>query len=944
MTSGQVFSKDFYDFLESVTPGFFSNEEKERIPGLFLSSRDTVLLTRETESNLLRILKAFYDPRTLLRECLRFPWFPNTLMQIAGHSNYLTDIVVRDPGPLYGFLTEGLLETPLDEKELRTSIKFSIQNYSSLEKQIAYLKGIKRREMLKIALRDLLKMAELEQLLKEVSGLARVITDTVFTLCHSHESLRICGAEVPAEYTMIALGKMGGNELNYSSDIDLMVFYKRNKKAGRKIEYYELLSSVIRLFTSLMTTPDENGFLYRVDFRLRPDGKSAPLCRTLTDTLRYYESRGEHWERQMLIKAGYISGSKKLFSDFISYVTPFIYPTSSFISPLEQIRKIRGNILRANQNELNIKLASGGIRDIEFGVQALQLLAGGKNPDIRTGNTLNALLQLRAKELVSEEEYSGLTAIYIYYRRIEHYLQLMNDQQTHTIPSGGEQLEKLSAFFSYESSGEFLSDLARRKEIVKQFFRSVTGEEEIKKEADQFEIIPFTDPVSAKKQYAYLKEGKSLIGERNFDTISLQAFASVEPMIISLLKKVSDPDTLLANMVKILRQAAFPSVWYEQFRNEKFLEAFSALCLHDSRSMNLLPGDPYLQEKFLTGRVFEPDALQNASNIREMYFIQSIQLLLGMITTDEFSRRLSAAIRKKLIMFLEEQISDNNERDNICVIAAGSISTGTMSFSSDADLIFIKSENYNPPDIQERYFTLLHELKVASFPMEIDARLRPEGRTSVIIFGLGAYQEYLQKRARIWEFQAMTKMSCLFGNKELFDRLTISAAVCLQRFPPEQIRAEMLVMRKKLITESSALGSAVEIKRGKGGYVDLEFIAQFLILRNSAYFAAILGMEFSSLISFLAEKEIISAETGGQIQRNYSLLKSAEIFLQILEPAAKVRFRNESKSLPVLAGFMGYDSPEALSKSVSRIMNENSDLLSRFLNKSNDESQTAIFP
>lgn len=926
-----MFSQNFYSYLESVTPGFFTDDEKNRIPEVFLAGRGKVLLTRETENNLLRILQSFYDPRTILRDCLRYPWFPNTLMQIAGHSNYLTDIVVRDPGPLYGFLTEGLLETPLDEKKLRKTLSESLVNYSVLEKQISYLKAVKRREMLKIALRDLLGIAELPLLLAEVSALARVITDTVFTLCHKHESLRVCGSEIPPEYTMIALGKMGGNELNYSSDIDLMVFYKRNKKAGRKTEYFELLSSVIRLFSGVMSAPDENGFLYRVDFRLRPDGKSAPLCRTLNDTLRYYESRGEHWERQMLIKAGYISGSKKLYADFISYITPFIYPASSFISPLEQIRKIRGNILKANQNEMNIKLASGGIRDIEFGVQALQLLAGGKNPEIRTGNTLTALKKLHTHGLISQAEYDSLSATYGFYRRIEHYLQLMNDQQTHTIPAEGEVLDKLSSYLGYQGSKSFLKDVNSYKKEVKKFYRSVTGEEETVQQEEGIDTIPFSDPVSAKKLYAYLKEGKSLIGERNFDTISLQAFAMVEPMILTLLRKADDPDKLLANMVKVLRQAAFPSVWYEQFRNEKFLEAFSALCMFDIRSMNSLPEDIYLQEKFLTGRVFEPDALANASNIREIYFILSIRLLLGMINTDDFSKELSSAIRNRMTSLLDQLIPDETERNSICIITAGSISTGTMTFSSDADLIFIKSDDFNPPDLQERYFALLHELKIASFPLEIDSRLRPEGRTSVLIFGLSSYQVYLQKRARVWELQAMTKMSFLFGSRSLFDQFAEITAGRIAGLPPELISSEMLSMRKKLISDSSALSSAIELKRGKGGYVDLEFALQFLILRNSAYFAQILGVELNRLITFFAVRQIITSEEGETLRANYSLLKSAEIFLQILEPSAKVKFRSESKSLPVLARFMGYDSPEALVKEMNKILNENSLLLSRYL-------------
>ena len=183
--------------------------------------------------------------------------------------------------------------------------------------------------------------------------------------------------------------------------------------------------------------------------RLRPDGKSSAVCRSLQEYLDYYESRGNDWERQMLIKAGFLGGSEKLFSQFINYIDRFIYPAVHFASPLEQMKKLR-KIIERDSDESNIKLIPGGIRDIEFTVQALQLLNGGKDESIKTGNTFYAFEKLNQAKLLSKNETKTLNDAYVFYRRIEHFLQLMNNTQTHTIPESGEIAEKLSFYLGFK--------------------------------------------------------------------------------------------------------------------------------------------------------------------------------------------------------------------------------------------------------------------------------------------------------------------------------------------------------------------------------------------------------------------------------------------------------------------------------------------------------------
>lgn len=895
------------------------------------NSRGVVLIP-ESEANLLRMLDAFFDPKLFIRDCISYPFFAKVFMLVAGHSNYLTDIVVRDPGPFYSLLADGFLQQRTRALHLKQTIRTGLLAYRTFDKKIAFLKNVKRRQTLKIALRDMLGYDTLSETTETLSLLAKVISQSVFTLCFNRSAEKLSGKILRPDYTIIALGKLGGNELNYSSDIDLMVFYKKNKKIGRVVEYFEVLTETIRLFSSEMSHPDENGYLYRVDFRLRPDGKAAPLCRTLNDTLRYYESRGEHWERQMLLKSGFVAGSKRLYDQFLSYVSHYIYPASAFSSPLEQIKRLRKNILKANRNEFNIKLSSGGIRDIEFGIQALQLIYGGKNSSIRSGNTLHAIELLHKKDLLNDDEKMQLTEAYSFYRKIEHYLQIMNDTQTHTIPDTGEISEKLTAYFGYASFTEFIAAVNARKVLVKKFYRSVIiDEEQAQSVQEDFERINFKNAESAWKNFLYLKEGKGLAGTKQFDNISIKAFDRIEASLLSVLFTSPDPDRLLTNFTRILNKVILPSVWYEQLKDKHFFDAFAALCSSNYLGFELLISNRNLQERFLTGKVFEPLQPGLEYSVEEIYFTLSTQFTVDMLTPDQMSEQISFFIKEKIELFLSSELENLGAGDKICVLLAGSIASETMSFTSDVDIVFIKEESYEFPELQEFFFSFLSRLKNYMSPLEIDVRLRPEGSTSVIIFNTSAYKKYLTERARIWEFQAMTKMIPLYGNISLFKKIKKYANKVISGKSLDYIASEVMLMRKKIIQSKMGESGILNLKRCIGGYQDLEFIVQFLILRESAYLALRGVAEFYSVLRYLKRKNVLSEKDFLVIKENYKFLKTLEILVQIsVAPSENLKNINENVFIHLAAKYTGTTS--TFMEKLDKTLSENNELFNRVIN------------
>ena len=501
------------------------------------------------------------------------------LVSISSNSNYLSDILVINPEFFYMMTDSSILSSKLDQKFFSEEVEDRISRYNSLDAKTHALNSLKRREILRIGLKDIFGQCRSPEITAELSILATTLTQKLFESCYQFILNKYKITEVSQSYCIISLGKLGGKELNYSSDIDIIIFIYDVMKDWkiRKQKYYsEILSETIQLFLEKCTS-SEAGSLYRIDLRLRPDGKSSSVCRSLQEYLDYYESRGNDWERQMLIKAGFLGGSEKLFAQFINYIDRFIYPSVHFVSPLEQMKKLR-KIIERDIDESNIKLIPGGIRDIEFTVQALQLLNGGKDETIKTGNTLNALEKLNQTKLLSKTETKTLQDAYIFYRRIEHFLQLMNNTQTHTIPESGEIAEKLSFYLGFKSLNEFKEKVKELRKEVRSIYNSVIGEGKKAIDVNQiFNQIKFTNPQRAPNDISFLREGKGLTVSRKFDKSTLEAFSKIEEKVFEYLLNADDPDLCISNFVRVIKQAEFPSIWYNEFADENFIQHISSV-------------------------------------------------------------------------------------------------------------------------------------------------------------------------------------------------------------------------------------------------------------------------------------------------------------------------------------------------------------------------------
>lgn len=927
------FSQDFLDKLTGYSAGYLLPDEFNRLILLFCKEAESGYFNFGSESNLLRIISAMYDKVHFFKECLVYPHFVEVLFSISVNSNYLTDVIVRNPEYLLWILNTNKLKTALEKKQFKKELETTTSSFKTFEAKVRTVKSIKRKEVLAIGVKDILSLSNLESTVMELSVLAECLSANLFELCYQHVLKKHGITKTSRKYAVVSLGKLGGRELNYSSDVDLIVFFDKNTKINNK-EYYEILTEAIHLFIKTASTPDDAGYLYRIDFRLRPDGKNSPLCRTLSDYLRYYETKGEDWERQMLIKANFLCGNKKLYDEFIQYLFPFIYPSAFLTSPVKQIKKLRSAVLKSLIDEKDIKQTSGGIRDIEFSVQALQLINGGNNISLRTGNTLEAINKLNNSKLITSEEAKELTEAYIFFRKIEHYLQLMNDTQTHSIPAEGELAEKLASYLFFDSQNSLNLFVSEHRRKVRNFYISVIGSDDTVKEQIILSQVSFADINKAEKNLLFLKKGEGIFEQKGFDARTMSSFSRIETELLNYLKHCSSPDTVLVNFVRVMKQSKFPSIWYEEFSNKKMFSSFLRICEFSQKAIDLFAEDSLLRESFLSKSVYKKinPELEIHLHVKQILFRLLYQFTANRISIQEISSSLSKFLLLKTSRIIENFVNSEFNNLNYFSASLGSIAWEQASFNSDVDLIFVSENSSNYPDIQKKFFELINLIKKEIAPVGVDCRLRPEGRTSLMIWDINTYEQYLEKRIRIWELQALCKIKFVSGNKKLFKKFTSLVSNRIEKESKPNLIKEINAMREKLLEQAIILpGRGFNIKKSRGGLSDIDFILQFLILSNHNFYNLCIGKKFFSLLKLLDKLCAGFEKDQERFINNYLFLKKLEMTMQnTLNLSSSVLPTDESKLNHVFRA-MKFSSRTSFEQKLNDVIKSNMQLFNKYL-------------
>ena len=448
--------------------------------------------------------------RASLLDYLRtWPRMLDLLCVIFGNSDALAFTLIRDPMLVYWLAEEEVLSDAPTRKELERALRESIGHLTAKETKLDALRRFRRREMLRIGVRDLLKLATVPETTASLSDLACVLIHTAYEIIDAdlrqqygvpmHQAKQKRWVETG--FTVIGMGKLGGHELNYSSDVDLIYLYEvhggetRALKGGRapvppgvgisNEEYFEILA---RELTRVLSESTREGHIFRVDLRLRAEGSIGQLARSLDEYQRYYAVRGQVWERLALLKAAPVAGSQAVGQAFLKMVKPFVLGVrgkldhDQALAIVQDVRAVKDMIdakmTDRGHGQRNVKLGTGGIREIEFFVQTIQVLAGRKVPVLLDRSTLGSLDRLARKKLLSTKERDALTAAYLFLRDVEHKLQMVHDLQTHSLPAEADELERCAIRMGYgiedrkKAVASFQADHQRHTEMVHRTFQS----------------------------------------------------------------------------------------------------------------------------------------------------------------------------------------------------------------------------------------------------------------------------------------------------------------------------------------------------------------------------------------------------------------------------------------------------------------------------------------
>ena len=865
------------------------------------------------------------------------------LVLLAGQSPALARRLVQDPSRLARLAGDAWLAREKPESVMREELAALVAGGFTDE---ALREGV-QDEMLRLGAREL-GHGRPEEVLRELAHLAGAALDVALEALAAELEARHGvprredGARVG--FVVFGMGKLGGEELNFSSDIDLIYAYETDAGAAGEASLHEHFARLAERLTRAL------GECFRVDLRLRPEGTRGTLVNSLPALERYYESFGRAWERQAWIKARPVAGDRALGEEILRTLAPFVWPRSGSARSVDAVREMV-NLLdeaRAGAVAGDLKLGRGGIREIEFFVQALQLIHGGRQPALRARGTLAALEKLLFAGLVSEHEHRTLGDAYLFLRRVEHRLQLDELLQTHALPEGEVARSLLARRLGLPDAPALERLLDTWRDAVSALFATLTG--------GVREHAPLPQHVRAllDRETSNTEERRALtaLGVRDLEMaheslvalrrrprtpFSLSASEAESEAAAALLVEVEhspDPDLALARLADLAaRGVAAAGAWRLVTAHRPVARLLVSLLGTSDFLARLLLTRPDLVEPLLaTPRVRPtraPDRAEHAATLaarllplpaddeelrldeirrwrNEELLRVGLADIAGELDVEHVSAELSALAEASLAAVLEvvrAPLARRYGRDiRLAVVALGKLGAREMSYSSDLDLLFVfeeekdfVSDRHDPIDPFEHASRLAQRLLrgLGAYLREgrlyeVDARLRPSGRMGALVSSLEGFRRYHENDAALWERQALLKARTVAGDGAL--ATTVDALLAQVAFGGAPLDARAAAgeiarlrarMEKELAHEAPERGH-YHIKAGRGGIVDIEFLVQYLQLVHGPRAPLLRARATRPALDALRLAGLLSDEDHAQLAAAYTFLRRLENRMRIV--------------------------------------------------------------
>ncbi len=868
---------------------------------------------------LARVLEAHPELADPIRDV---PLVRDALIAIACASRSLTTALVHDASLVEPLEDPDGFARPRDADEYRSLLA------SDGVTDLAALRRWKRRELLRIAARDLLGEADLPTVGRELAALAEACLG---------EALAI--AEPAVRIAVIGMGKLGGSELNYSSDVDVLFVHD-----GPIAE----AEHTVRRLLQIMAEPTPDGIVFRTDADLRPDGRSGALSRTVDGYTAYWERSAQTWEFQALLKARPVAGDHALGAELVARAQPFVWPE---VLPPDAVREVRvmkakaeSETRRQGLTERELKRGRGGIRDIEFAVQLLQLVHGRHDPSIRSATTLEALAQLVHAGYVDIHDAAPLSDAYRFLRTVEHRLQLWDEQQTHTLPTDEDALLRLSRVLGYrgrhhESAVEqFEADHRRHQAQVrsiheKLFFGPLLdtlagrpGPLNLDAAEERLRAFGFLDLAATRAAFAELTHGLTrtsrLMGQL-LPVLLEWCSESPDPDLALLqLRRLAEGPTRAGNLARVFREG--PGAAERTCRLLGSSRLLGDALRHQPEFVATLSDDDVLGKEKTRERLVEEaiatvqwrvgDTSARRSGLRrfkrrELLRIAARDLLsfADLTTTGRELSHLAEACLEAAIVALRPAVP-------FAVIGMGRFGGLDLSYASDLDVVFVyEGDGAVAFNEAERIAAeLIAEIGATTTEGQIwtvDATLRPEGKDGQLARSLDGYRDYWQHWALTWEMQALTKARFTAGDADLGARFLAAAEPFVYRtdFSEEQVR-EVRRMKARIERERIPPGDdpQLHLKLGRGSLSDVEFTVQLEQLRHGGALPDLRTPETSEALDALVRHDLLDPADADALRESLGFCLVARSYRYLLTGGAHDSLPNAPDEAEKLGRMLGY--------------------------------------
>ena len=801
------------------------------------------------------------------------PFVPELALtaKLFAHSQFLANYAITNPQTLLWALGNMRVLHGKDFLEARAAEELDLPTGVSQEEAMKRLRHFRRQYMMSITLRDLSGETDTISAAGELSSLADIVIHHALAWSVDAARARHGAPEGRCSIVIIGLGKLGGVELNYSSDVDLLAVYENGQGEtegvpapsgvlANRVTNHEFYCTAVNMFTKILSASTDDGVGYRVDLRLRPQGQKGEVALPLEAYRRYYESWGRTWERMVLTRARPVAGDMDLGSRFMSMVEPFLWRRTVDYSEIEDIRAMKKKIDSIVTRD-DIKRGYGGIREAEFFVQTFQVLYGDEHPALKTPSLHEAIMAIGDMGLVPREELDALWEAYVFYRRVEHYLQMSDDLQTYTLPTSRQARTILARKMGFRGWENFSSALRMRRMRIKNMYNSLLGSTE-DKHAEALTLLE--GPLNSVEMESYLAfrgfEDMEA-GVKNMWRLRERASAPMGPDELALVRRSvpglleralgsESPDRALGALESFLSTYGMKGAYLRSMLEQEPMAAglskifalspvLTRLLLASPDCMNWLVEEMPIKKTrkkvheemgrlLASGKDFE-DLLGKFKGVEWLRL--GMFFLSGIMPVEDLQRYLSNLAEALLWAAL---VHARGEGAPFSIIAMGKFGGREITFGSDLDLIFVSAADEGMDEGIRIGKSIIHT--ITSYTgrgvlYEIDTRLRPDGEKGELVKTLEGYRKYYMQHAQVWEAQALVRARPVAGDRALgLEFLSMARDVIAER-GGELTLEDIVSVRKRIVSELAREDKGLSVKLGPGGLEDVEFHVQWLQLQ-----------------------------------------------------------------------------------------------------------------